>query len=273
MITLMKRRDSGAKRGLVAALTAAGLLTHAWADVDPSRYTMIVERNPFQLKPPPLPPDPSSQVPVAPPTPPATVELTGITSIFASKRALLEIIPGPGKPMLKPILSEGEKFESIEVVSINVEKNEVVVKNGPIVTNLTFKVAKSNPTPAPPPPGMGVVPPSVPGAVPPQPGFSYSQPTSGRSGVMMTGGNPAYDPGTANPAASAAPFRSIPSRSIRSGLPQPPGAAQPISAEASVIEIEHNRKMNPPNFPPLPPTVLSPHLTPQLPPLPGQQQQ
>src|SRR5688572_1338751 len=156
-----------------ALLVSAGV--DAWADTSVNHYEMIVERNPFGLKPPPPPPDPS-EISKPPPTPPATVELTGITSILSSKRALFEIIPGPGKPMIKPILAEGERIESVEVVSINVDKNEVTVKNGGLVTNLTFKVAKSGPS-APTGAVPGSIPPPVnPGAVPAVPTqSSYNQ--------------------------------------------------------------------------------------------------
>ena len=155
------------KSGLVWLATASMLVSGAGnsrADTKANPYEAIVERNPFGLKPPPPPAPPEDPSTKAPPAPPATVEVTGITSILSSKRALLEIIPGPGKPMIKPILSEGERVDSVEVVSINVEKNEVVVKNGGVITNLTFKVAKSTPGPAVP----GMVPPPVaPGSVPP----------------------------------------------------------------------------------------------------------
>jgi hypothetical protein len=263
-----------------------------WADVDTSRFSEIVERNPFRLKDPPPPVTNEPQVPPPPPAPLATVELTGITGlgILATKRALLEIIPGPGKQMIKPVLAEGEKIESVEVVSIDVDKNEVVIRNGTLVTNLTFKVAKS--TTAPPPanmatpgmPGRPVAPPILPGtpqANAGQPSYNYSQ-TSGRSGVIMTGGAaPTYQesavtsvqPGGTvgtplqNNLNSQSPFRSIPQRSIRSGLPQQqPNAQQPITPEVSVIEVENNTKMNP--HLPFPPTVLNP----QFPPFPGQVQ-
>jgi hypothetical protein len=279
MMHAMKTAN-GKIHGLVAIFLAAGL-TIAWGDADPARYGSIVDRNPFGLKPPPPPPDPSSQVPVAPPPPLATVELTGITSILSSKRACLEIIPGPGKQMLKPILAEGEKVESVEVVTIDMEKNQVVVRNGNIVTNLTFRVAKGPTTPTPPQaghaglPGAGAV--AHPPIVSPQPNLNYSQPSSaGRSGVIMTGGTPTYEAPVANPAATSvggmqpanagAPgtFRSIPSRNIRSGLPQPPSPANTaLSPEAAVIDMEEKRRINPTL--PYPPTLLTP------PPLPGAQ--
>jgi hypothetical protein len=250
------------------------------------------------------------------------VELTGITSILSSKRALLEIVPGPGKPMLKPILAEGERVESVEVVSINVDKNEVVVKNGGVTTNLTFKVAKSTPTAGAP----GV---PVPGAIPgqiPRPGVpvppvqtSYNNPSynnnsggGGRNAVMMAGGENVAPASAGVPALGGASvnanaptlggavtgdgaFRSIPSRNIRT-----PQQQQAMSPEEQVIDLEYNRIKNqnsPIPLPPLPPTPLTPpqpgdyqgnpgvpnpgnpprsfprRNLPQLPPLPGQQQQ
>src|ERR1043166_7940259 len=150
---------SGSKQGLrflVWTVVLASASLQSWGDEKSNPYDVIVDRNPFALKPPPPPLDPNA-TPVVPPAPPATVELTGITSILSSKRALFEIIPGPGKQMIKPILAEGERVESVEVVSIDVEKNEVTIKNGTIVTNLTFKVAKATPS-GPLPPGAIVAP-------------------------------------------------------------------------------------------------------------------
>lgn len=265
MFGAMKRSKQG-----WAWLLASVLLTVACVDVradtKANPYGSIVDRNPFGLKPPP-PPDPDAgKPPPPPPAPLATVELTGITSILSSKRALLEIVPGPGKPMLKPILAEGERIESVEVVSINVEKNEVVLKNGNTTTNLTFKVAKAG---AATPPPAGAVPGAIPAAAavpqPTQP--SYNQNAGGRNNVMMAGGsNPATPtagtPGYGAGAAGAnAPtlsggttadggFRSIPSRKILSN----PGAPQ-MSAEEQTIAIEQNRRANP-NLP-LPPTALT----------------
>lgn len=240
----------------VAAMIASGQLVFADAKVNP--YESIVERNPFALKPPPPPAPPEDPSAKTPPAPPATVELTGITSILTSKRALLEIVPGPGKPMLKPILGEGERVESVEVVSINVEKNEVTIKNGSLVTNLTFKVAKSTDKPATPPgvpppaPGFPAVPPpataGLPGAAQP----AYGNQDTGGRGVQVGGGAPSGDG-----------FRSIPSRGIRSNVGQP---QQQMTAEQSVFDIERNRVINDQvsqntgiRFPPLPPTPLNPN--------------
>jgi len=269
---------------LAGLILLAGASANVLADTKANPYEPILVRNPFGLKPPP-PPDPDAGKPPPPPPPPlATVELTGITSILSSKRALLEIIPGPGKPMLKPILAEGERVESVEVVSINVDKNEVTVKNGGVVTNLTFKVAKSSPAAAaagvPPPPGAipGQIPrPGVP--VPPvqtsfnNPSYNNNSGGGGRNAVMMAGGESAAPASTGAPALGGASvnanaptlgsgmandgaFRSIPSRNIRTQQPQ-----QVLSPEEQVLEIENNRRLNqqsPVPMPPLPPTPLTP---------------
>jgi len=137
------------------------------AEVKPNPYQPIIDRNAFGLRPPPPPPDPT---PPAPPAAPAAkVTLTGITSMFgpSSTRALLEIVEQePGKPATpkKPILREGERLGSIEVVSIDVEKSVVKIRNGGIETNLTFEVAKSS-SPAPGAPGAYPAP-ANPGALP-----------------------------------------------------------------------------------------------------------
>lgn len=148
--------------------------TFAGVNVNP--YEWIVERNPFSLRPPP-PAVEQAPAPVAPPAPLATVEVTGITSILSSPRALLEIVPGPGKPMLKPVLGVGERVDSVEVVSISIERGEVVLRNGNVTTNVPLRMAKAG---LPSPPG---------GPTPPVPPTGAS-PAGIRGGVALGGGVP-----------------------------------------------------------------------------------
>jgi hypothetical protein len=272
---------------LGAMTLLAGTCASLWADAKVNPYEPIVERNPFGLKPPPPPPNPEDNVPKAPPAPLATVDLTGIINILGPPQALLEIVPGPGKPMIKPVLREGERVESIEVVSINIQKNEVTIKNGTTVTNLTFKVAKSTPPGTPPPPSgnlPGMVPkPPVPAAQPTQ--TSYNNQGSGRYNVMVAGGassstpaanspaqntgvNPGY--GGVNPSAATLSggadggFRSIPPRNMRTaGQPE---ADPAVSALQNFEAIEQNRAANylksqlsGKPMAPLPPTPITPH--------------
>ena len=152
-----------------------GVCTSGWADAKSNSFGGIFERNPFGLKPPP----PPVEIPVPlPPLPPlATVEVTGITSILSNDLALVEIIPGPGKPMIRSIMAAGERIESIEVVEILLESNEVVIRNGGVVTNVPLRVAKSGPPPAPK------------GAKPVARSLQSAYNSSGRNGVMP--GSPA----------------------------------------------------------------------------------
>jgi hypothetical protein len=287
-----------------AGVLVAGAVADVHADASANPYDLIVERNPFGLKPPPPPPDPT-EISKPPSAPPATVELTGITSILSSKRALFEIIPGPGKPMIKPVLAEGDRLESIEVVSINVDKNEVTVKNGGILTNLTFKVARSAPAQAVPPVPGSIPPPIVPGVVPGTPKQSaynnnQTSSSSGRYNVMVSGGNGSVNPaptpnyGAVNPALSGGVtpavnpgvsvndggLRSIPSRNLRTA----PQAQEPVLSRDEQYQImEENRLKNEAlrvigaqqgrniAIPPLPPTPYTPpdapgYIPPPLPP-------
>ncbi len=291
---------------LTGAVAFVGMSVKAFADARQNPYDAIVERNPFGLKPPPPPPDPSTNAPPAPVTPPAQVKVTGFLSVFSNNKVLLEVIPAPGKPMLKPVLSAGERIESVEVVAINVEKNEVTIKNGTVVTNLTFEVAKST-GPTAPPPHTGVVqPPPMASPMPAPVQTSYNQSQgSGRYAVMMAGGNSSTPP-PANPAAPASfggsaafgnsgamganvpavggssdGFRQIPSRNIRTATPQATQNQDPaITREEQYRQMEEARLRNAAMsqiagkelFPPLPPTPHTPADAPAgrtPPPVPG----
>jgi hypothetical protein len=200
MFKPMKRSNQRRFR-LIHAVLMGGVACTALADIPEDRYSGIVTRNPFGLKPPPPPPPPPDPDANRPPLQLADVTLTGMTSIFANKRALLEIIPAPGKPAIKATLAEGERIESVELVTIDLDKNEVTIKNGTVLTNITFKIAKSGPTtPAPPPAGV-----AVPGFNPPKPpppqaaAYGVDQ-SGGRYNVMVAGGggSPAPAPAAFN---------------------------------------------------------------------------
>jgi hypothetical protein len=198
------KRSKALKMGTVFA--AAALAGPLWGDVKPNPYESIVERNPFQLKDPPPPPPPPDPTANQPPAALATVEVTGITSMFSTPKVLLEIVPGPGKPPIKPILSAGERVESIEVVSIDVEKGEVTIKNGNLTTNVPLRVAKAGGPAAPAAPAAGgAIPirPQVPMAVPTASpaGASYGGQSaygSGRGSIVLSGGSPSA-PAAVNP--------------------------------------------------------------------------
>ncbi len=277
----------------VAALLGASATHWAKADAKANPYESIVARNVFALKPPPPPPDPTPPPP--PPAPLAKVVLTGITSIFgeSSKRAIVEITEqeaGKAATVKKPILREGERDGSIEVVSIDVEKSIVRIRNGGVETNLIFEVQKSPagppaPSPLPGAPGApmtaGFNPPhhaGLPGATPAAnpAGIAspYSANSSGSGGItILSGGNSPVSPSTATPAGNISvpayvnPNTGLPSVSggIGVSIPTIGGAApenagrvipsRPIRTENTAAEAPGPRvPVNlPGGFPPLPP--------------------
>jgi hypothetical protein len=277
---------------LQAALVSSVSLT-ALADVSSNPYDAIVSRNPFGLKPPPPPPPPPDESANKPPPPPlADVTLTGIiTTILGNNRALIEVIPAPGKPALKPILGEGERIENVEVIAINADKNEVTIRNGTVLTNLTFKVAKSGPTAAPPPASAFANPAAFNPAG--QPGQTAAAPpaeSGGRYNVMVAGGAGAGATTTAtptpaayNPGAAVAPaanlggaananavndgLRSIPQRTVRQSpqVPQSGEAQTPEQRETSralqYLQMKASEEQAKQRGIPHPPTPPIPGLT------------
>lgn len=186
----------------VAAVWAVTALLHS-AETSTNPYEPIVARNPFGIKePPPKPPD----QPLVPQVPLPKVMLTGIHSMFGPPSALLEITetePGKAANVKRPILRQGEKDGSVEIVSIDVTNNSVRIRNGGIETNLVFEVAKASPTPGPamamapgmvpglnpqPHPGLPTPPPvpAYPGALTPPPGSLPGANAPGRAGSSVT---------------------------------------------------------------------------------------
>jgi len=200
---------NGYDRWCFACVLALSAMLQAQADSTSNPYQPIIERNAFGLKPP--PPPGSDAPPPPPPAPLAKVTLTGITSMFgpSSKRALLEIVeqePGKAAVPRKPILREGERDGSVEVLAIDLEKNQVKIRNGTVETNITFDVQKT--ASAPGVPGVPHVLPTNPAPPPlntafPNPGagaVNPANPAAGGSGVTVFGATqPAQAAGTPPP--------------------------------------------------------------------------
>ena len=269
---------------LFSLITLLAGLSCAGADAKINPYESIAERNPFHLKDPPPPPDPN-EVPKGPPPVIPSVEVTGIFNMFHKKQAFLEIIPAPGKPVVRVTLSEGEKGEAIEVVSIDLEKNEVVLNNSGIVTNVPLKTASKSTGPAPGIPGLLIPPGPNPAAayVPPN-NTAYGVPNvnaSGRASPMIMGANPpaaahanpyganpaystpgftpttpsGYNPGAFNPgSASASDFtKQIPPRQLRAQSTQPEVPVDPAVQYINMAVQKRQVEATGRPFPPLPP--------------------
>jgi len=158
------------------------------------------------------------------------VELKGITTILSSKKAVLEITePGGKGGTQSKILVEGERVDSVEVLTINADAKEpyVTVRIGDTETNLTFakvEAGKSGPaapaagpTPVFRPPGF----PATPGVLTPTminpAGAAAASPSGSSVFVMGAGGTPAATGGgvvtygAATPATTGGAVPGVPS--------------------------------------------------------------
>jgi hypothetical protein len=78
----------------------------------------------------------------------ASVKLTGIAHFNNRGYALLEIQSRPGRPVIKPILTEGESVEGVELKEIDAQSSRVrVVQNG---VETFYMVGTGEPAPARP---------------------------------------------------------------------------------------------------------------------------
>jgi hypothetical protein len=192
----------------------------------------------------------------------------------SSKRALLEIIeqePGKaGTPPRKPILREGERDGSVEVLAINVEKNQVTIRNGTVETNITFEVQKTAATAAVPgaPPALPTMRPAPPlTAFPPPANPPGAGPTIiTRDGVSLSAGSGVTVFGANSATAPASTGLTSPTITTPYGAPNTTtygasGTATPIGAAQGGLRIPPRQVRNPqdPTGKPMPP----------LPPLPG----
>lgn len=248
----------------------AGL--HVWADAV-GDYKVILDRNPFGLKPP--PPPPKIEAP-APPETPTKYKLSGITALFNPPRAMFVNEGIPGKPEYLS-LSEGQRQGSLEVLAggINLTNGAVRVKISGEERTLSFE--KDGLKPAVGPPVMTA--PGVPiprfglNPVPSTPGGTMVPPPNA---VPVTYNNaPMAIPTPVAPGAIPAPgvTTAYPSRTPRSGgtvvvpigntgnQPSPPVPA-PVDPVKQTVQMEVNRAVTKAavasgQLPPLPPTDLT----------------
>lgn len=232
-------------------------------------YKVILERNPFGLKPPPpAPPPPTNSMPETP----TNYKLSGITALFNPPRAMF-VNQVPGKPTPEYLsLSEGQRQGSIEVLpnGINLKGGTVRVKISGEERTLSFeKDGLKAPTG---PPIM-----TAPGVPMPMPGFNPVRPTPG--GSMVPAPNtvtPQFNrpapPQSAPTAAPAIPapiqFQNTPSRQMRTvpittgqnqTSPPPAPNVDPV-VQTVAIEVQRavtKKQVDAGQLPPLPPTDLS----------------
>lgn len=252
------------------ALLIGGAAPLLLAESGPNPYQAISGRNAFALVP---PPPPQETTPLPPLVPQSKVILTGTTSMFGTPRALLEITEteaGKTATVRKPILREGERDGSIEVVSINMEQSLVRIRNAGLETNLSFEAPKLSAA-APPVAGYGASPPPLtvpppgfsppnaaaqhPGVAPSVPIFGNSVPAGGANSAVgaRTGISGANGSGAgALTGAGSGGLRSIPSRSVRTGGSSPADTTRQYLNMAIQHEINTSAGQNSPPLPPVP---------------------
>lgn len=131
-----------------------------------SPYQSIITRNAFGLRPPPPPTPPPEPVPQVTPS---ALKLTGITTLFAGKRAMF-VLQEPNKPQLiSDLVREGERdsvITNLEVINIDERAGVVRVVYGGKELSLNFldNGLKAPAAPAVPAPGPGQA--GRPGAIP-----------------------------------------------------------------------------------------------------------
>jgi hypothetical protein len=129
---------------------SAALLLHAAGarEIHNQPYQAIVERNAFGLRPIPTPPpvkaDKSLEL--------AHIKFTGITTMLGVKKAYF-VLPDPAKPktpnaLLYPGLKPGERFGTIQVVSIDEKNCSVEILNDGTPAVLTFSANGNAPSAA-----------------------------------------------------------------------------------------------------------------------------
>lgn len=218
-------------------------------------YRVIIDRNPFGLKPP--PPPPTNPPPVVT-QPKEELFITGITSFGIPRAHFMTTVTKPppvGKVPQYYSLGVDEKMDELEVLDIDVHARSVRVRNAGVETVMTFESNGIKPAavPATPLPGAaaGARPgmPPIPGAVPPP----------GAATASLSPGATAVTAGT-RPTTRGGRVRTIPSRNVRT-QPVPVAPPQPVAdvepnpdaAVQDVLIMEVQRQANPDvAFPPIP---------------------
>ncbi len=234
----------------VVLLGALGFAaTSGWALNEGNPYTAISGRNVFALKPPTPPPvvDPAKN------TPPPNLELQGFTTILGRAQVLLKIKlpPRPPEPAKDRslVMDVGQREGDVEVLEMDAYAGTVKLRNQGNTISLNLKDNASKPTAGPALPAPAG--PAAAGLPPPQ-----------------------LPPPPASVSAAPQPARGLPTRQLRA--PSVPGAASaspvpPVKngptpetimsseEQTAVIETLRATYKDDPNYPPLPPTVLTPN--------------
>jgi hypothetical protein len=239
------RYSFNVKHFVKSAICLAGALAlnaNARADdvaLSGNPYTMVVERNVFDLVAPPPPdttPPPSAE-------PPVKITPNGITDILGQLQVLFKVSGRtPGKEN-SYILAEGQREDDIEVTKINAKTGLVTFNNHGLVQEIPLANASANSTPAARISVMPV-PSSAPGVNPGGAGFGAGTGFDNSFGSRV--GNDGGNPGGAGNGSRVNPANQQPA----------------MSPEEQIIMIEAQRQqyqsVGDPIAKILPPTELTP---------------
>jgi hypothetical protein len=245
-------------------LLAVGTLFARGEAADPKeRFKVILDRNPFQLKPPPEP-----IKPVEPVKPPDSIKLSGFRSYGEKKKVMLvRMEPGNPKPEYLT-LSVGEMQSGVELLEANEVTGEAKIKNGGITRVIDFKsdgmAAGAAPAPGIPGAPPGPLPTAFQQAPPPPTSVFAPKPGTTATPRVLA---PATSSGSIRPTSTVKPtegLQNIPTRTLRVNPGQPQSNAQPppaanVNYPEQIVKIEVNRVVQPEGFPPFPPTELTPN--------------
>jgi hypothetical protein len=202
-------------------------------------YRAIVDRNIFDLRPPPV-----NSGPVTPAAPPPNVKLVGLMLISGHPQGVYSILDQstPGKQPVSYILSENQRQASLEVKSIDMKGETSRVQIGDQLVDLKLEEPKAPMAPAAAPAGMtaGAQRPFVAG----RGGRAFPMPTPGGGYAAPAPAAPSYSP---TPGAGAG---GLPTRPVRTdgGLT---AEQQAMTPEQSLAQLEQSRQYYQQNNPAL----------------------
>src|SRR5215213_5970102 len=97
---------------IMTGLMGATLVATTMANVQESPYRVIAVRNPFGLRPIPIPVEKAPEPPPGPPLP--EIKFTGITTLLGAAMVTLQYEDKEAKKMeFPPLLREGEKYKNL----------------------------------------------------------------------------------------------------------------------------------------------------------------
>jgi hypothetical protein len=235
-------------------------------------YTAIVDRNVFNLRPP--PPPVTNVVDTAPAS---KVTLLGIVVSPGFKQVMFKTAVGTPPKETSYALAEGERAGDIEVLTIDQNAGTVRLKNKSEEQNLSMEKDAMKPSAAAGPALPGL--PGIPGRIPPpglpmppgQPGGGISRPSASVGGNSTTtfgvGANQVARPLRGQAAIDSAGSGRVATYGV-GATPQQMTPQQQLNHSLEqqarqIAEIEINRAVNAPkvasgDMPPAPPTFLTP---------------